>query len=532
MKIKNIFLTTLIVSLLLSLLVSCEKDKNDEETQLPYLFRPVGLDVQMVKTKATISWYAVDNAQSYTVQISSDSLTFENIVVDDTVVSSPFSVELQGNTLYSVRIKANGVSSEQDSKFNIYGTVRTPEENLFNDYTSMMNEQGSALVKWQPGNSVTSLVFKATGLSDKNFSISADELTAGTKTCTGLANGAYTVEIYNNQFKRGVTQVTIEGDYFISNGDNLATVISSAASGSVVIVRPGTYNMGASALNIDKSIKIKGLYINNLPVLYMDAAASTTAGMFNISTTATLDYLRFENIDFSGYIGNVAGSRIGYLFNQSTGCTVTEIRFTNCNMHNLGNTPFRVQGTAVKSIESLIFEGCKMNDIGYGSVYAIVNNNVASTINNIRFKNCTIYNFAGSIVLHTSMPSNSVVLENCSFNEITTSGTGTSIRYIIDYNTKTVTSGVTIKNCIFGSTPRPYTDGVRVAAGTTLTVSGSYCTTDYKDNNSTTTFTISGLLSLFNGTSTDLWTDPVGGDFHFKATSFAGKNTAGDSRWW
>jgi hypothetical protein len=122
-----------------------------------------------------------------------------------------------------------------------------------------------------------------------------------------------------------------------------------------------------------------------------------------------------------------------------------------------------------------------------------------------------------------------------------TSGTaGTSFRRLIDYYNTTSTTyysvdkGITINNCIFGSTPRPYAEGVRVNASTNKIITNTYYTNDYDDNNdtgATGTSSIIGSLIPYSGASTSLYTDPVNGDFTIKDAAFAGKNTTGDPRW-
>ena len=85
--------------------------------------------------------------------------------------------------------------------------------------------------------------------------------------------------------------------------------------------------------------------------------------------------------------------------------TVSKLSFANCNMHNFGNTPMRVQGTKNQVIDSLSINGCIINDIGFSSTYAIVNSNSADLINAIEITNSTIYNFKGSLVLRTGQTS-------------------------------------------------------------------------------------------------------------------------------
>jgi hypothetical protein len=532
----KIFTIGLIISFLY-IFSACKKEDNTFQSSAPYLFRPINFTVSTNKTIVTLTWAPVDSAQSYTVQISQDSLLFQNIIITDSVTTTAYVVELGGNTRYSARIKANARKAANDSKYNETITFKTPSENIFGGYNSYMFDQGSAELVWLPTAEATKLVFSAPGKTDVQFDITSDEVSVGKKACTGLTNGTYTVSIYNGQFLRGTTTLAIEGDVWVNPGDNLSTALASVTKdSSVVILKPGSYGIGSAVTSFTQNIKIRGLYKDTLSTVYMTSGATGTANMFNINTTNPLSYIRLENIDFSGYVDNISGGiKIGYLFNQSTAVTLNELSFTNCIISDIGNTPVRLKDAPIKTIQNLTFNGCRISDIGYSSVYAVVNNNVAGcVINNISFINSTVYNFAGSLVLHTTGNSNSVLLQNCTFNEITTSGTGTSIRYIIDYTTNyTVNNGVTIQNCIFGSTPRPYTDGVRVSAATNKQISGSYATSDYKDNNATpTTYSIVGSLTAYPGLSTDLFTAPTSGDFTFKDNSFAGLTTAGDPRWW
>jgi hypothetical protein len=534
MKARKILVAVFAVLGLLYTIVSCKDD--DEQLEVPYLFRPVAFAAETNKTVVTITWAAVKGATSYTLQISKDSLLFENIVISDTLTECSYVVELAGDTRYSARIRANAGSSEKDSKYNDKLTFKTPAENIFTGYTSFMNGQGSALAKWLPASNVTQLQFKAAGLDAVSFTITDDEKKSGKKVCEGLANGTYTVGIYNNDILRGTEEIVIEGDYFVNKGDNLATVMNSITQdGAVVVLQPGTYNLGSTSFSITKGFKLRGLYSDTLSVVCMSGASSSIA-MFTINTTSTLNFLRFQNIELSAYLdGGTSGTRINYLFNQGTACNITELTLSNCIVRNFGNSVVRLQqASTTKKIGTLTFDNCRIFDIGNASVYGIVNTNVAgSTIDNISFTNCTAYNFTGPLILHNIGNSNSINIENCTFNQMVTSGTGTTIRYFIDYTTTyEVTNGITVKNCIFGSTSTAYTEGIRVSSSTNKQIAGSYYTSDYDDNSATLTYSFVGSMTSYSGSSADLFTAPASGDFTFKDKSFAGRSSAGDPRWW
>jgi hypothetical protein len=108
-----------------------------------------------------------------------------------------------------------------------------------------------------------------------------------------------------------------------------------------------------------------------------------------------------------------------------------------------------------------------------------------------------------------------------------------------------IANGVTIKNCIFGSSGS-MTAGVKVTNSTSpvTVITGSYYTSDFVDETLVggASYSIKASMSAYPGTSTSLWIDPVmvsmpdkadykkGGNFNLKDTSFKGKGLAGDLR--
>ena len=102
-----------------------------------------------------------------------------------------------------------------------------------------------------------------------------------------------------------------------------------------------------------------------------------------------------------------------------------------------------------------------------------------------------------------------------------------SSRYFNDFGTSNTSTGtIAISDCIFGQTV-DRANGIRPGS-MTLGITGSYYTTDFYDG---TTAVIKNLMTAYSGASTNLWTDPVMGDFTFLDNNFAGKGTAGAPRW-
>ncbi|HNX88589.1 MAG TPA: DUF5123 domain-containing protein [Paludibacteraceae bacterium] len=539
---KNIFAAIVVILLMVSGTFSaCTED--EPELQLPYLFRPINFQVELNKTIATITWSPVDSAVSYTLQLSNDSLDYSSPILDITTTKLSVVKELAGDTKFYARIRANSGIESKSSKFNTTLSFKTPKENLFQGYgtgnntgvlySAYMTATKTLTVKWLPGANTTHLILTADGGLKDSVLISASEAAAGSKIVSLPANALWKTRIYNGKILRGTTYGLTEGDIYLSAGEDLLSAMTNATSGQVILLAGGaTFPIGGSAYNFNKNLKIRSASPVNRAVICMTSGTPTsTANMFGVEASAAIDSLVFENIDFTGYCdNNPAATKIGYLFNNKTAYAIASLKFINCNIHNIGNTPMRMSGNTEQRISDLKFKGCVINDVGFSSTYAIVNSNSKDYFDNITFEYCTVYNFKGSLILRTgAYTMGTVSLTNCTFNQATQDAGST--RLLVDLNNMTVTGGLTIKNCIFGSNGT-IAAGVRTTG--TKTISGTYFTTDYLDETLVggATYTIKDKLTSFNGASTDLWNNPVNGDFTLKTTSFAGKGISGDLRWY
>jgi hypothetical protein len=520
---------------------------DEPDLQLPYLFRPINLNVEMNKTVATVTWAAVDSAVSYTLQLSTDGVNYTNLEVDTTLTGLTFTKELAGETDYFVRVRANHADSLKNSKYNSI-PFRTPAENIFQGFgtsnntgkliPAYMTDVNTLTIKWTPAANVTHLILSSDlNVRRDSIVVTPEEALAGQKVVNNLPKDNWYVKIYNNKIQRGKTYGLVEGDVVVNDGEDLGLAITNATAGQVILVKAGAvYKMGSTTFRFGKNVKVRGLSSSNLPVLCLTAGTPTsTSSMLGFVDASVIDYVKFENIDFTGYCdNNNAQTKIGYLFNNNLLTTVKNLSFTNCKMHNFGNTPMRVQGAKNQVIDTLNFTGCVVNDIGFSSTYAIVNSNSADFINNINMSYCTFYMFKGSLVLRQNQTLNSINITNCTINQgMQDPG---STRFLIDCNGATVSSvtGITIKNCIFGQTGSVEKGAAGIRTTGVVSVTGSYYTSDYVDNTLVGGIDYSKKSSMtpFAGLSKDLWNGPVAGDFTLKASTFAGKNQAGDLRWY
>jgi len=542
-NIKNIYKLLIVVAVgFMGMFTSC---KEEADLQLPYLFRPINFNVELNKTVATVSWAAVDSAVSYTFQISQDSL-FNSTIVDTTLTQLSYVKELAGETKFFARIRANANDATKSSKFNSKLSFKTPAENIFLGYgtntnvgklySAYMTDVNSLTVKWKPGSNATHFILVSADLSKKDsVIISSAEALAGVKVIPALSNSIWTAKIYNKKILRGTTTGTVEGDIVLSSGADLPLAISNATSGQIILLAPGVvYPMGTATVRFGKNVKVRGLSATNRSVLCMATGASTTgtSSMLGFADASTINFVKFENVDFTGYAdNNVNAVKIGYLFNNNLLTNVKTLSFDNCNLHNFGNTPMRVQGGKNQIVDTLSFNGCVINDIGFASTYAIVNSNSADFVNTIRFNNCTVYNFKGSLVSRTTQTLNSISITNCTFNQGMQDPS--SVRFFIDTNTATFTgSGITIKNCVFGSSGGTL-GGAGIRTTGTLAITGSYYTSDYVDQTlvATVSYSRKSLMTSYAKPSTELWSNPTTGNFSFKDATFVGKGVVGDLRW-
>lgn len=538
---------------------SCTEEQDLKS--LPYLFRPINFSASMNSTLVTINWAKVDSAASYTLVVSTDSINFTNPVIQVTIDSISYVKELAGNTTFFAKIRANTSDTTKTSKFNSTLRFKTPKENIFLGYGTSINTQQlysaymttvkGLTIKWKPNANATRLALtRADGVPIDTLDISPSEAIAGSKLVSGLVNSKWKVEIYNGTILRGTTYGIVEGDIILNDGDNLQAALLTATPGQVVLLTgTGNYSLGSGTTTFNSNIKFRGLSPIQLPVVSMKTGATGTANMFGIALGAAIDSLVFENVNFNGYCDNSSSnSKIAYIFNNKVQCSVSNIKFQNCSIHNLANTVFRLSGgtaSAGNHITNLVFNGCLMNDVGTG--YAIVNISKSyDFIDNITFANSTISKFdyplisiAQTAVLPNN-PINAVTVTNCTFNQSTQS---TATKALFTFDFINITKGINISKCIFGSSGS-ISAGLKATNATSVpavNVTGCYYTSDFVDETliATIPYSIKSKMTPYLGKSTDLWIDPItvstttpatGGNFNLKDTNFAGKGVAGDLR--
>jgi hypothetical protein len=534
---KMSFLVSLIAVFSLSVFNSC---KDESDLELPYIFRPINFQVEVNKTEATFSWAAVDSAVSYTLQVGNDSTDFSTLVLDTTITDLTYVQEFAGKTKFFARVRANASDTTKNSKFNVV-SFTTKAENLFTDYTSDMSDWQTIDLKWTPGSKVTHIVLSTIVNADtteiSTISIPQDSVATGHLVVSDMANAKYFVSLYNGNILRGTVKVTVEGTTYVSEAGDIKSTISAASDGDVIVLAPGkVFTIGTATVLLNKNIKIKGGSNTKYSVICMSSGASSGSAMFGFEASSSFSYIKFENVDFSGYTeNNTSGTMVAYLINNGTTASVGQLSFYNCNLHDFGNTSMRLKDGKGQQVDSLIYNNCKIYNIGFAGTYSVVNVNKATdVINNISFKNSTIYNFKNSFILYQLAPFTTISVVNCNIYKGMQDASST--RFLVDCSGSTSTAAtITLSNSILGLCGTTYGAGVRTGStNNVLTVTSSYYTSDYNDQTLVggVSYSIVNLLKSYSGTSANLWTDPANGDFTLKDSSFAGNGVVGDLRWY
>ncbi|CAN5720520.1 DUF4957 domain-containing protein [soil metagenome] len=521
---KNIFFTVIILS---TVMIACKK--TDDLGEAPRLFRPVLKDpLESNGNWIKASWQAIKGSASYTAQVSRDS--FKTIAATITADTNYVLFEnLAYDKLYQVQVTANATDPAHNSNISFLGEIKTARfPTILNVPTSAEVNDEAVKVTWTTGGAVVTdiKILLATDSSVvKSVTLSPMDVANQYAIVAGL-NGStsYIIYLYSGTTVRGwadfTTKVPLSGNLIdlrniTGRPSVLADTIPLIASGSTVVLKRGeTYEI-ATSINLDKSIKFIGgtdLLEPAQPIIYMPAN-------FNIAAGSVIDSIVFTDVTIRG--SDYASK---YCFNINQDCSIGTLKFESC-LAEIMRGLVRTQSKPVL-ITNFTVNNCIIDSIaGYGVLTVDV---TSSKVDNIKITNSTIYK--AEKILTSRNNSNSVIIENCTFNEAPRGG-----NYFIDYSisaSNEVALPVSFKFNIIGSgkSNSGNTDvrGYRLGANSVMDVSSVYVLSDYISTNAT------GPLPNvipYARSSTDVWQDPLNGNFKIIDNLFPGRNTTGDPRW-
>ena len=256
-----------------------------EELNIDREFAPVALRaIVRNQTKVELNWTIRDEVKNYLVEVSADDPTFGTIfkTVEVTADQLPIQIALEGETVYSIRVKAISSRGLDDSTYALV-TATTLTEQIFLPIEPGDVVAKEATFRWIPNSNVTQISISPGNII---YDISAQEKVNGVATVTGLTSETeYTALLLNNAKTRGVltftTGIDIGSGILVTPSDDLFQMIADAVSGDILVLEPGDYTAQVGSATIDKSLTIRGLRSFNKPLLKINF--SITAGTTNVN---------------------------------------------------------------------------------------------------------------------------------------------------------------------------------------------------------------------------------------------------------
>lgn len=590
MKINNIFFKKAAFMLLAALTaVSCTDDNDwTTDSSLSRLFGVKdNISVTSGDTYAEITFNYVPEATHYIVELSTDPLSDDvpmggaNALVygeDESIKpqSGYTGVELtvhglQGATEYYLRVKARS-DHKTESRWVYYKegqTFKTLAEQVFNIPTSTDISDEWVRLSWNTDNVTNILVQVPTDQVDdegetilntiRNITLTDEIKAAREYTVTGLTGStSYIFTITNGDVKRGTLNISTaapmpagnlkyELPAMVTKIDNAlleelfeqAKELAGSDNASVTIGLQGGSTVELSTLS--ETNEVAGVKIpEGMSVTFfgMPGETPTLVVPKSMNIDGSHNFINFENLKITERSG------ANYLINQGKACNINNITFKGCELFGFGNTPFRLQGSDIKTIGNLTMDNCLIHDISHAGGYSLIHIDAGGGkgyVNNILIQNSTIYNVkaanARCIVQVKDTDMESCKFVNCTFRNILGGG-----RYFFDSNgtSKGTSTPVVIENCLFGHMNTKDTRGGRNKTG--FDVANSYVTYEQdgcfwheqaETINGTefpkTANAIPGFDNLGKA-DTDIFADPDNNDFTIKDEKVKNMKI-GDPRW-
>jgi hypothetical protein len=515
---KKIFIIKgLLATLLLSILISSCTGYNEdilEVLEVNRVFSPIGLTAKVRnQTTVELNWTVRDNVDHYVVEVSADDTEFTTIFKTIKVAGTelPLQIALEGETVYSIRVKAISTTGLEDSKWSTV-TATTLSDQLFLATVDGDIQAKQATFRWVPNSNVTQIVVNP---GDIKHVITAEEKANGIATVTGLTGEkAYTAILYNNAKKRGfatfTTGIDIGTGTLVKITDDLFQKIADANSGDILVLQPGDYSAQTGTISLSKSITIRGLRSYDKPLLKVSFSINAGAAEVNLidldlngGKTLT-DVLRF----------NAASTNYGSLL------------ISGCTIHDFGRT-FIGGSVSNSKVASVIVDNCIVTNIitTGGDFIDFRTTYVAElTLKNSTFNNCSVgrdfFRVDNAAGLTGTGLTTFVLVDACTIYNKAMTATNRFL-YV-----RFVTNVSTIRNTLFAETPAIYTNQAATAAPTFL--NNNYF-------NSAALFTTAATPIKFDNSGTYTALDPqfgnvLTGDFTIKNQTLL-DNKVGDPRW-
>ena len=421
-------------------------------------FSPIGLKATIRnQTTVELTWTVKtdENADHYVVEFSADDPEFKTIykTLQVTAAQLPIQVPLEGETVYSIRVKAVNGSGLEDSKWSVITATTLSEQILF-PVADLDVESKQVTLRWTPNSNVTQIVLNPGNITHV---ITPAEKTAGIAIVTGLTGETdYTASLFNGTKKRGErsfkTGIDIGNGILVKPEDDLNAKIAAAPSDATLVLMPGDYKAFTGEIVLSKPITIRGLRAGDKPKLHV-----------RFTLNAGASSLTLIDLDLNG--DNTQTDIVKYNQNGNYG----KLLLSGCIVHDyLGSFTNTATGVVAR-IESITVENSIFTNIDTASTGEFIDfrtsyvNSIVltkSTFNKCAASRAFIRLDAAATLSGSGLTSNTLI-DSCTFYGVanTIAQSGYQFLYI-----RFATNITTIRNSLFAETIARYANQAATAA--------------------------------------------------------------------
>ena len=446
MKTKNILKGLLVTILLTFTVTNCGYDEDlIEELNVNREFAPVALTARVRnQTFVELNWTVNNSIAHYVVEFSADDPSFSTIFTTVQVTSSqlPIQVQLEGETLYSIRVKAVSARGLEDSTWAITQAQTLTEQIMLPAQPGDI-EATQATLRWIANSNVTHFMIQP---GDIRHDITAQEKTAGVALITGLTGETnYTAILRNNTKVRGsamfTTGIDVGDNTLVLPTDDLFQMIADAAPGDILLLEQGDYTSQAGTITLDKSITIQGLRTDFKPLLKVNfeiVDGAVDVSLIDLDLVGDTPNGQIDVVRYTG-AGNynsllVKGCIVhdfdrSFIAGNTTDAIVQSVTVDDCIVTNVITNggdfiDFRNSDALGVSITNSTFNNCAPGRDFLRLDAAGTSNNTGLTIN-ILIDKCTIYACSNSDsrrILYVRFLTNDVTVSNTLIAETLSEG--------------------------------------------------------------------------------------------------------------
>lgn len=512
MKTKYIIKGLLITVFLAFAILGCKKYDVAvvNELDVDRVFAPVGLKATVRnQTTVELTWTVKEDIDHYVVEFSADDPNFTSIFKSLNVIGTqlPIQVACEGETVYSIRVKAVSSIGLEDSKWAI-GKATTLTEQIMLPSVPGDIKAKEATFRWIANSNVTHIVVNP---GDINKTITAQEKAAGMATVTGLTGEtAYTAKLMNNTKIRGTasftTGIDIGTGILVTPTDDLFQKIADADAGAILVLEPGDYTSQTGTISLNKSLTIRGLRNYDKPKLKVSFSIITGAADVSLI-----------DLDLVGELVNVID-----VVRYSEPGNYNSLLVSGCNIHDFDRS-FIAGNVSSALVNEVTVDNCIVTNLltnGGDLIDFRTTNALKVVVKNSTFNNCApareFFRFDAAGASGTGLTTD-ILLDNCTLYKVS-NASGKRIIYV-RFNTNVIT----IKNTLFAETVAIYSNQSTTSDPTFLNnnyfnAPGLYTVNTKYDNSGTYTTLDPGFTNAASG--------------NFKVTNQTLlDNNVGDPRW-